>query len=279
MSCPGGISRTKRQVVPQGPYAMRPQPRRSPHGSLSPLNQPRRSSSRARGGKKPRSGSAKGGSSGSGSGGTSDSGGSSATGSGGGSGPSGTEVTFVKGKAQGAMTGYGYVALGADDSITSPTCGPQDTEITEASPCKSSPNWSQDDAICVSGKIPALDETDPDYDANWGVQVGANATDPDGDGLGQAFKTVTFTLSGKPTSGLRALVHKGSTDYCYEGVTSGKAIDFTDFTKTCYDSASPGTAITAADVASISKLVIQVSSTTSATTVADLCITKIEFGK
>jgi hypothetical protein len=128
----------------------------------------------------------------------------------------------------------------------------------------------------MSGTVPKLGDP-PNLDANWGIQVGANATDPEGEGLGQAFKSVTFTLSGKPTSGLRAIAHKGSADYCYEGVASGEAIPFTNFTKTCYDTASPGTAITAADVASISKLTIRVSSGSAAITVADLCISKIEF--
>ena len=187
-------------------------------------------------------------------------------------------MTFAKGRASGAMTGYGYVALGADDKITSPTCGTAKTEITKAAPCKSDPNWSDPASLCISGSVPKLGDP-PDYDANWGVQVGVNATDPEGGGLGQAFTSVTFTVTGKPSSGLRALAKIGSTDYCYEGLTSGTAIPFTKFTTTCYDTAKPGTAIAAAEVASIEKLVVQVSSGTAAITVSDLCITKIEFAK
>ena len=125
-----------------------------------------------------------------------------------------------------------------------------------------------------------MDATDPDYTGNWGVSVGLNATDPEGGGLGQAFTSVTITLSGTPTSGLRAIVHiKGEsadTQYC-SPVSSGTAIPFTDFSATCWDTAAPGTKVTAAQVASIDKIAVQVNSGSSAITVSDLCITKIEF--
>ncbi|MBN2573071.1 MAG: hypothetical protein JXP73_00770 [Deltaproteobacteria bacterium] len=206
----------------------------------------------------------------------------STTGTGTSTGNEGTVVAFGNGKGQGAMTGYAYVALGSKDTISDPTCGTSETEITSAAPCKSGTNWNATDKLCMTGSIPALDATNPDYTGNWGVSVGLNATDPEGGGLGQAFSSVTITLSGTPTSGLRAIVHiKGEsadTQYC-SPLTSGTAISFTDFSATCWDTAAPGTKVTAAQVASIDKIAVQVNSGSSAITVSNLCITKIEFAK
>lgn len=130
----------------------------------------------------------------------------------------------------------------------------------------------------MTASIPALDAAKPDYTANWGVQIGVDSTDAKG-GLGQSLSSVTIAISGSPTSGLRAKVHlKGDaegTDYC-AAYTTG-AISFTSFTKTCYDTASPGTAITAADVSKIDQIGIQVPSGSAAISVSNLCITGITF--
>ena len=180
------------------------------------------------------------------------------------------------------MTGYGYVKLGSADTITDPTCGTGKTAITSATPCASGTNWNATDKLCMTGSIPALDATTPDYTANWGVSVGLNSTDPEGGGLGQALTSVTITMSGSPTSGLRAIVHiKGEskdTQYC-SPLTSGTAIPFTSFSATCWDTATPGTKVTAAQVTNIDKIAVQVNSTSAAITVTELCITKIEFAR
>jgi hypothetical protein len=188
-------------------------------------------------------------------------------------------VTFTKGKAAGAMTGYGWVALGAKDSLSDPTCGT--ATITSTTTCASSTTWSSDTALCMSGSIPALDATTPDYTGNWGVQIGINATDPAGGGLGQSFTTITIATSGSPTSGLRAILHKkgdaDATSYC--AAMTGSALTITSFTTTCYDTAKPGTALTAADVPNLDKVGVQVTSGAAAITVAKLCVTGITFGK
>ncbi len=133
----------------------------------------------------------------------------------------------------------------------------------------------------MSGSIPALDATTPDYSGNWGVLVGLNSTDPAGGGLGQSFTSISIAISGSPSSGLRAKVHRkgdsSSVDYCAPYTTG--AIPLTSFTTTCYDTAKPGTAITAADVPNIDQVGIQVSSGTTAITVSNLCITGITFAK
>ena len=197
--------------------------------------------------------------------------------------PSGTTVTFASGKAAGAMTGLGWVALGTADTISSPTCGT--ATITNAAPCLTSTTWSSTTALCITGSVPALPAapTSTDYSNNWGVSVGVNATDttPSG-GLGQSFSSVTITVSGSPSSGLRAMVHRkgdaDATSYCAT-LTSGTAMPLTSFSTTCYTPASPGTAITATDVPNIDLIGVQVSSGTAAITVSNLCITGITFAQ
>jgi hypothetical protein len=186
-------------------------------------------------------------------------------------------VTFAAGKAQGAMVGYGWVALGSLDSITDPKCGT--AAITAAAPCTTSTTWSSPSSLCISGTVPPLG-TPPDYTGNWGVSVGVNADTALG-GLGQSFSSITIAVSGSPSTGLRAMVHKkgdpDATSYCAT-LTSG-AMPLTSFSTTCYTPAAPGVAITAADVPNIDKISVQVSSGTTAITVSSLCITGITFAK
>jgi hypothetical protein len=192
--------------------------------------------------------------------------------------PTGTTVTFANGKGVGAMTGYGWVALGSLDSLSDPKCGT--SPFTSTTNCAAA-TWSTTTSLCITGAVPALGAT-PDYTNNWGVSVGVNSTDPAGTGLGQPFTSVAITVTGSPTSGLRAMMHKkgdpDATSYCAT-LTSGTAMPMTGFSTTCYTPASPGTALTAADVPNIDKISVQVSSGPAAVTVANLCITGITFAK
>jgi hypothetical protein len=196
----------------------------------------------------------------------------------------GASVSFSNGKGQGAMTGYGFVALGKADTLTDPTCGPSKTVISFATPCAADTNWSSASALCMTGSIPAMpaSPSPTDYVDNWGVMMGLRATDPVGGGLGQSFTSVTFGLNGSPTSGLRATVHrKGDTDstsYCAP-MTSGLPIPFTNFVTDCYNTAPVGARITAADVANIDQIAVEVVSGSSAIAISNLCITKITFTK
>jgi hypothetical protein len=176
------------------------------------------------------------------------------------------------------MAGYGWVTLGAADTITQPLCGTD--QITSSTSCKAT-KWNTTDSLCMVGKVPALDATTPDYKGNWGVQLGINSTDPAGSGLGQSFSTIAITVSGATTSGLRAMLHKAgdddNTNYCL-AMTSGKTLTIADFNTLCYDSTPDGKSLTAADVPNIDKVGVQVSST-KAEIAVDLCITGITFGK
>jgi hypothetical protein len=135
----------------------------------------------------------------------------------------------------------------------------------------------------MSGSVPALPAapTQTDYNNNWGVSIGVGATDPAGNGLGQSFASISIAVTGAPTAGLRAVVHrKGdpvTTTYC-AAMTSGTAITFTTFATDCYNGATAkGPFITAADVPNIDNINVQVSSTQTAITVTNLCIASITF--
>ena len=219
-----------------------------------------------------------------GTGGVSSSGGAGGTGGTHTAGNAGAVVSFGNGKAQGALTGYGFVALGSADEITSPTCGPAESEITSSTPCLSVPNWPRPDALCVSGSIPALppSPTAGDYESNWGIRVGVNASDPSGGVLGQAWSSMRITASGSPTTGLLAVVHKkgdpAAIDYC-SPMSSNVSMPFTSFTRTCWDTGSPGAAFASTDVANIDQIGVLIASGSNAITVSDLCITSIAFSK
>jgi hypothetical protein len=220
------------------------------------------------------------------SGGATSSGGS-AGGSGGGAGgstsacgpaPSSNTVTFCNGLALGAMTGWGWVSLGSADAITDPTCNTAKATITSATRCEENTNWNKTDALCMTGSVPALAATDPDYTGNWGVQVGVNAKDPNA-GIGSSWKTITFSVTGSPTTGLRAVIHKNGdpedVGYCSE-MTPGTPLNITDLKTNCWD--STGTALSESDAGSIDQVGVQVTSTAAAITVDNLCLTKVEFG-
>jgi len=203
--------------------------------------------------------------------------------------PSGSTVTFATGKAQGAMTGYGWIAMGTQDSASSPTCGTTLTPITNATPCASGTNWSGAASLCISGSIPVVtaDTAFPtgDYTADWGLQIGVNATDDvPSKTLGSnaaSFSKITVTMSGTPPAGaaIRAEIHRlGDTDqvtYCAT-MQSGTPITLTAFNTACWDGS--GTSLVAADIQNIDKIGVQISADmTSAYTVSNYCLTGIAF--
>jgi len=190
-------------------------------------------------------------------------------------------VTFHSGVAGGAMTGYGWVTMGADDHVTSPTCGPNKTPITATASCTpTSTNWDSSDALCVSGTIPALPpaRVPSDLASNWGIQMGANASDPVSP-LRKAYKTITLNFTGSPQTGLLAYVHRSGdpagTAYC-SPVTTGTAIALTSFNTACKD--GTGTNLTVADLSKIDMVALEVPSSTSAIPVHKLCLNSIVFG-
>jgi hypothetical protein len=189
-------------------------------------------------------------------------------------------ATFLYGEATGPITGLGWIALGALDWVTDPTCGYYVAPITKTSPCLDTTNWNSPTALCISATIPALPAIplQADYDSNWGVQIGVNATITPGEPIGRAYSTIAMSFSGSPTAGLRIELHRAgdseATTYCANN--TGAPIPLTTFNTACWD--NTGTAFTATDAPLIDKVGVQVSSTLAAITVANLCLNSITFG-
>jgi hypothetical protein len=195
---------------------------------------------------------------------------------------SGTVMTIANGQAQGAMTGFGWVAFGPLDSVTDPTCKSPAGQMVSGTPCDDT-IWSTPSAYCVTGYIPAVPSapTTTDWNNNWGIQIGIGATPVSGGVLGQTFSGMTVSMTGSPLAGLRAQVHRrgdpDTTSYCAT-FTSGTAVPFNRFSTVCYDTANPGTVLAASDVPNVDKVSVQVPSTIgSAITVTKLCLVGITF--
>jgi hypothetical protein len=195
-----------------------------------------------------------------------------------GSGGTTAAVTFVNGQAAGAMSGYGWAALGRKDMLTSPTCGGK--PITADTPCASTINWSASSGLCVDGTLPALPlaASATDYGDNWGILFSANASLEAGGTLGQSYRTLTLNLTGTPLTGLRALVHRkwdqDSFNYCAT-LIPGMKLAFTAFNSSCWD--GRGTQLASTDVPDIDWIGVQVCPSTTATQVSNLCLISIFF--
>jgi hypothetical protein len=191
-------------------------------------------------------------------------------------------VTFKNGAAVGPMTGWGWIALGALDSVTDPTCGDSRALITAAVPCVASTNWNSPNALCVTGYVPVV-PPNPSADVwsnNW-VNIGVNARET-GDPIGKAYSSIAVSVSSAPTSGFRILLHRlgdpVGADYCCLGATSGTPVPLTRFNTACWDNS--GSAFVAADAANIEFVEVSVPATTqSAITLTNMCLNSITFGE
>lgn len=191
--------------------------------------------------------------------------------------PGGKVVSIVDGQAQGAMTGWGWVDLGADDTVTDPLCLDPYGPIEAGVSCMDT-LWSTSSAFCVSGYIPALDPDAPDYTYNWGIRINVGATADGAGTLGQSFSSLALSLTGSPQSGLRVNVHRkgdpSGTVYC-AAATAGTYVSFSSFNTDCWDDS--GKSLSSADVATIDRISLLVPSDFSSITVSDLCLTGITF--
>ncbi len=214
--------------------------------------------------------------------------------------PAADAVNFCSGKAQGKMTGYAYIALGAQDTATDPKCAedPANTSNTRSitaagttpGPCPTTGTtvWKNADNLCISGTIPKV--TNSDYKNNWGLQIGVNTIDPPatsaGSGtLGSTYSTIALSYTGNITptnNAVRAVIHLVSMaaeadPYCATIQSSGKAMNLTSFNTKCWGEAG-GLTLAATDVPNIDKIGIQISSdVTNEYSVTDFCLTGIQF--
>ena len=215
----------------------------------------------------------------------------------------GNTVTFSSGQAQGPMTGYAYVALGPQDGISDPVCNPTATAgastqaITNATPCPTTGQtvWNSSTALCITGTIPKVlpDTAFPtgDYTADWGLQIGVNASSTTGTSLGTTYSTVALTINPAAVTpantAIRAVVHlKGMADtanpYCATITASGAPLKLTDFNTECWSGTTCGTTtclqLKATDVPNIDKVGVQISADTgNQYTVDNFCLQQIAF--
>ena len=185
----------------------------------------------------------------------------------------GDTVTFASGQGVGPMTGYGYGVTSKDSKLTQPTCK-EGGSPTSAGGCKETV-WNKTDALCISGSIPALSAAplQSEYDNNWGVQIGVNAKEPSG-AIGKSFSSVDVKVTGG--TGYRVMLHKlgdpDGTTYCF--TYAAGPIKVTDFNTKCWG--EPTTVnFAAADAEKVDKIMVQISSTASAITVTDFCLSSI----
>ena len=200
------------------------------------------------------------------------------------------EATFVSGRGQGAMSGYGYVSLGVVDSVTSPTCNgmqigglaPSTPPVTFNSTCRPSGiTWGSATGLCVSGSIPGWSSHSSyiNYMIDWGIMVGAAVREPV-QAIGVSYRSIALTVSGWDADSLFAVVHladdASNLTYC-AWMRSVEAIDLSSFNTECFFKS--GTSLAADDVQRIDKVGVHVSSDQSEITLSDFCLTKVEFAK
>ncbi len=194
--------------------------------------------------------------------------------------PGSNAVNFCDGKAQGAMTGYAFIALGLQDTATDPVCAedPNDLTVTrlitapptgecdavgKTCPTTGHTVWKpmDDGSLCITGKIPAVQGSD--YTSDWGLQIGVNTSDPPADSsgngqtLGQVssdaanYTSITLNTNGSVTpanTAIRTIIHLVSQSctenpYCAT-MQSGKANLLTSFNTECWNGSSCGTSST-----------------------------------
>lgn len=187
--------------------------------------------------------------------------------------PAANQITFSEGKASGPMTGYGWVALGVKDSVSSPNCG--GTPITKYAPCMTSTSWASKNALCITGDIPALPASpvQSDYDDNWGLQIGFDNNESSTGSIGKVFSTIDIAVSGSPTTGLRIVLQKEGETTGYCATYAGKPVALSTFNTACWD----GSGKTLADFDKINKVGVQVSSGSTAIKVDNLCLNSVTF--
>lgn len=199
-------------------------------------------------------------------------------------------ATFLSGRAEGALTGRGYVSLGVIDTVTSPTCNgmqigglsPSMPPVTFNSTCRPSAiAWDSTPALCVSGTIPGSSSNPSymDYMIDWGIMVGVATREPV-QAIGIAYRSITLTVSGWDSGSLFAVIHldndASNLTYCAR-MTSGTPIKLSSFNTECLFGS--GNRLAEGDAERIDKIGVQIPPSQSRTTVPDFCLSKIELAK
>lgn len=209
---------------------------------------------------------------------------------GGGDGSQTVVASFSGGRAQGALSGYGSISLGAADSVSTPTCAgmpigglaPSMPPVTFASTCRPSDiTWNAAAGLCVTGYIPGW-SSNRSYGDNlldWGIMVATAARDPM-QALGVTYKTIALSVTGSDSGYLLAVVHLAGDDsnrtYC-AWMASGATLKLSTFNTECYFGS--GQSLAASDVQKIDRIGVLVPAAENGVTLSDFCLTRIALGK
>jgi len=200
------------------------------------------------------------------------------------------ETTFVNGRAEGALSGYGSISLGAADSVSLPTCGempigglaPSMPPVTFNSTCRPSAiTWSSETGLCMSGTIPgwSSNKSYSSYLLGWGIMIGVAAREPV-QAIGVAYKTIAFSVTGADSNRLLAVVHLSGDDnnrtYC-ASVVSGTPIKLSSLNTEC--AFGSGTTLSEYDVRKIDKIGVEIPLSDDTITLTDFCLTEIDLGR
>lgn len=207
-------------------------------------------------------------------------------------------VCFSSSKASGVLSGFGWIALGAFNTASSPVCdnsangGGTSEPITKAKPCPSTGGktvWKGDTGLCITGSVPKVgnDPTTgaPDYTGYWGLEIGVNVAETEGNTVDLSkYTKVSFAfdpsaISPAPTGLIRGEIHvKGHTpadeSYC-SNVLPGTPAVLTAFNTKCWDGS--GTNLTTADLKNIDSMGLEISSNSTDYTVTNFCWTGASF--
>jgi hypothetical protein len=178
-------------------------------------------------------------------------------------------VTFMDDVAQGGMSGPGWVALGASDVLLYPICLRQ----TGTDRCNAD-GWDSTTNLCASAYLPST--SSPIAEDNWGLEIGADVASPNAP-LGRSYGSISVIFTGKPSSNLRIVLHRSgdpaTTTYCQDQVQSGSSYHLTGFNTLCQDGS--GAQFAVSDAALIDQIGLQVTASTSAIAVSNLCLGSI----
>jgi hypothetical protein len=205
-------------------------------------------------------------------------------------------VTFTNGKAAGLFTGVGWVAGGTSvaggtgtplTTFGTPTCPAGDGTLTGGTGAGCSAiAWETTNSLCMSGTIPALTacpancttpgETGEDYAEDWGAEVGVNVSMVANTAMGQSFSAMTVNFTGTLNGFIKLnVVDSSHNSYCYYNYVSGTPVAASQLTQSCWQTSSPGPALSS--LANITSVGLQIDSSLTAETFTDFCMNSIAF--
>jgi hypothetical protein len=111
---------------------------------------------------------------------------------------------------------------------------------------------------------------------NWGAEIGVDVSSPRGRTLGGTYRSVSLTFTGDPPNGARLQVIDGrGSAYCADGYTSGTTVTAVDLTTSCWSATATHTPLPG--LSDIVEVELRIKSGKTAATIANVCVTAIDF--